>query len=178
MAIQFVVEDGTGLSNATSYTDLAFANQYIEDYVSDVTAWNAATDDQKKQALNRATTFLDLQYTPLQGYRILEAQSLNWPRNYVTDRDGYAVDSDVVPVRVKQATVEVANYIINGNEVFAQLDSEGKLKAETIRIDVITIQKQWTGSNVTASLKAKIDGYIAEFLSSGGSKVNAEVRRG
>jgi len=181
MAINFVVEDGTGLSNATSYIAIADANQYVEDYVADSTDWSAASDDVKKQALNVASQFIDLQYVPLQGVRLKEAQALNWPRAYVTDRDGYSVDSDIVPQRVEYATVEVALYFVSNGEVYSQLDSEGRLQAQRITIDVITIQKQWSGSNPQSSLKSKVDGFLAEYMSGGGNGnpgVNAEVRRG
>ncbi len=181
MAINFIVEDGTGKSDATSYADLVFADQYVEDYVSDSTDWDAASDAVKQQALNRGALFLDVNYgQSLQGYRLLKAQSLDFPRTGVLDRDDYSVDTDIVPVKWKQAAVEAGVYAVSNTQLFAQLDSEGKLKGEEIKIDVITIKKQWTGSNVTASLKSKIDGLVSEFLSSGaaGGGITAEVRRG
>lgn len=181
MAINFVVEDGTGLSDATSYISLADADQYVEDYVANASDWNSAVDDVKKQALNVASQFIDIQYVPLQGVRIKEEQALNWPRSYVIDRDGYSVDSDIVPKRVEQAAVEVALYFITNGEVYSQLDSEGRLQAQRITIDVITIQKQWSGSNPQSALKSKVDGFLSEYMSGGGNGnpgLNAEVRRG
>jgi len=178
MAITFVVENGTGKSDSTSYSDLAYAEQYVLDYVTSPTDWNGATDDEKKQALNIASRYLDSKYgAVLQGYKKLSTQSLQWPRTYVVDRDGNSIDYDSIPDKWKQATVEVAVYSIGGNDLFANLDSGGALKAEKIKIDVITIEKQWSGSNEQSTVTSKIDGLVDEYLKSG-SAVTTEVRRG
>lgn len=179
MAVTFIVEDGTGKSDATSYSDLAFAEQYVEDYITDSTDWDGATNDVKEQALNIASRYLDVQYgLILQGYRYLDTQALDWPRSYVVDRDGYSIDTDEIPVRWKQATVEVAVYVVSNGEVFSELDSEGKLQAEEITIDVITIKKQWAGTNTSSAVKSKVYGLVSEYLKSGSGGLSAEVRRG
>ena len=56
MALEFVVEDGTGLEDATSYADIAEADQYFEN-VAD-TDWTG-TDDVKKAALNEGARYID-----------------------------------------------------------------------------------------------------------------------
>ena len=52
-----IVEDGTGLTNSTTYITLAAANEYHRIRGSEV--WNDATDEEKVVALIRATQYVD-----------------------------------------------------------------------------------------------------------------------
>ena len=72
MAIQFVVETGAALSNATSYVSIAEYKQYYENRGIDYTAVADATIQAK---LNIATEYIDNNYT-FSGRIVDEDQAL------------------------------------------------------------------------------------------------------
>lgn len=75
MAANFTPEDGTGLPDANSYTNLAFADQYFLDRA--VTTWTGA-DSVKQSALVRATDYVESRFK-FAGDSFSETQSLFFP---------------------------------------------------------------------------------------------------
>ena len=58
MAIQFIIEDGTGKTDATAYVDVAAADQYLEN--SDrKTAWTAFSTKERQTALIQGADYID-----------------------------------------------------------------------------------------------------------------------
>ncbi len=115
----FVVEDGTGLTNANAYIAVAFADAYFAD--RGIEAWSDIDDSAiKQQAIVRATDYLDLRYRDaFKGDPATDAQALLWPR--VAERAScvlpgfYSVGSAdssfptaQVPVAVQKACAEYA----------------------------------------------------------------------
>jgi len=103
MAIQFVVEDGTGLSTSTSYVTLAEFRQYWENKGTNY----AVTSDVTLQAwLNEATAYADL--TRCWGGSLVdEDQALSVPRTGWVDVYGRDLD-DSVPTYLKNGVCELA----------------------------------------------------------------------
>lgn len=92
----FIVEDGTGLSNANSLCDVVFANAYFTDRA--VTAWTG-TDVIKQANLIKATDFIVTRFDPFfKGERLQATQALSFPR----------LGTDEVPELVKKACCEYA----------------------------------------------------------------------
>ena len=111
-----------------AYCDVAFADAYFT-FRFGGEAWNDGTftDTQKESLLVRATTTLDtFRYG---GYKTSGTQPLKWPRSGLVDDEGYAVANNVVPMRVKQATCEMAYWFWTEEDRFMsdtelrQLDS-------------------------------------------------------
>lgn len=96
----FVAEDGTGLENANSLCDVAFADAYFADRV--VTAWTG-TDAVKQGALIRATDYVEGRWaTKFKGdEQFPETQALSFPRTDI----GW---DDAVPTGIKRAVAEYA----------------------------------------------------------------------
>lgn len=103
----FVAEDGTGLANANSLCDLAFADAYFAD--RQVTAWlttttgTARSDTSRQGALIKATDYVEGRWAnKFYGeIQFPETQELSFPRLYI-EEDG------TVPVLVKKAVCEYA----------------------------------------------------------------------
>jgi hypothetical protein len=123
MALTVVKEDGTGMSSANSYADVADGDIYFEGHLY-ASAWTAASEDTKGAALIMATRLVDTQFQ-FNGYRAHETQSLQWPRERCPDPDRNAVTSslqspvlssfvpnDVVPVGVCWAVCEMARELL------------------------------------------------------------------
>lgn len=110
MSFSFVVENGTGLSNATSYASVADADAYfVIDRVFCET-WAAINPTDKEYRLAWATRILD-QKVRWNGIKTVEDSALSWPRSGVCDRNGIPIDSGVIPTQLKQALFELAKYI-------------------------------------------------------------------
>jgi hypothetical protein len=68
--------------------------------------WDGADDERKSAALIQAARWMDtLQWL---GRKATREQALAWPREGVTDTDGYEVPKDEVPQRVREANAEFA----------------------------------------------------------------------
>lgn len=109
MAIEFVVEDGTNKSDATSYTTVEFFRQYWENRGVD---YSVKTDAEVQAKLNVATQYLDNLYT-WKGYKETGSQALEFPRDWLYDRNGYD-QAGVVPDALQKAVCEAAAYELDG----------------------------------------------------------------
>lgn len=105
----FVVEDGTGVADANSYADVAFADAYFLDRAN--ATWAGAVASAKEAALIKATDYMELRFKDRwKGNLAPEATTLSFPRQYLYDRRGELVDfaTDGIPTDIKKATVEYA----------------------------------------------------------------------
>lgn len=101
--MSFVVEDGTGLANATSYIAVATADDYFTD--RGVAEW-VGTDPVKQGALIRATDYIDKKYgSRFLNDRLTEIQALEFPRT---------VFDPIMPVVLQYACAEYALRALSG----------------------------------------------------------------
>jgi hypothetical protein len=102
----FVVEDGTGLPDATSYTSVEYFRSYFEDNGNEVAV--AMQDADIEIALNQATTYMEATYKSSYVGRITKrSQALQWPRNGVRE-NGWYVYNYTIPINVQKACCEFA----------------------------------------------------------------------
>lgn len=102
-----VVEDGTGKEDAVSYASVADADSYHA--ARGNTTWSSATTDAKEKALVKATDYIEQRFSQrFVGNRNTQEQALSWPRTDGTDRNGFALASDAVPLSVVRACCEYA----------------------------------------------------------------------
>lgn len=174
----FVVETGTGVTGATSYISIANADIYVTDYIATTTAWEAATDDETKLALNLASRYLDRKYgRRYKGdVRLLYTQGLLWPRLGALTDDGDDLGNDEVPTILEHATVEVANYFIVNDAIYPDADNKGSIKRKKVKIDVLEIDTEYLGSEVKPATAKLIDDLMWELLD--GSASGIKIYRG
>lgn len=117
-----VLDTTVGGANANSYCSLADAAAYNDNhpYGSD---W-AGSDDTLSRALILATALLDqhvewktgrgwIPSAGLVGGGVVSmTQRLLWPRYGVLGRNGFVIDSTVIPTEVRDATAEFARLIL------------------------------------------------------------------
>lgn len=103
----FIVEDGTGKPDATSYVSVEEA-EGLMDRIPDAykASWLAMDEYQKQQVLVWGTQlFDDYIYFPCHPtQRVSQYQALNFPSYGVFNQDGYQVGTNAVPPFVKRAT--------------------------------------------------------------------------
>ena len=102
----FTPEDDTGLIDANSYADVAFADAYFSERGIDT--WTGSASE-KQQALVKGTDYIESRFGGEFG-GIIEfpetPQALAFPRLRLYDQNDLAVSG--VPTKLKQATCEYA----------------------------------------------------------------------
>ena len=132
----FVVETGAGLSNANSYASVSAADSYVAD--RGIAGWTALSTTIKQQSLVNATDYLEATYrSAWKGNRVSETQALSWPR-YNVVVDGFNFASNVVPLQVVNACIEMAIRASAGETLLA--DQGQRVRRE--KIDVIEVEYQ------------------------------------
>jgi hypothetical protein len=130
-----IVETGSGKPNANSYISLEEANSYFENKRLNSSSWTSTSDANKKIALKMATSVLDHE-VQWKGEKRYTAGSLRWPRNWVYDDDGALLSNDYVPSTVREATAEMALWLL-GQDRFTNRSGIGLKK---LRVDVIELE--------------------------------------
>ena len=107
MAIIFDATIGGEFAN--SYCDKAFADAYASNQHWQA-AWFAVLGEARQVALISATKWLET--VSYSGTRCTATQALAWPRSG-SSCDGVASTCDIIPLKIRQAEVELAYQLIN-----------------------------------------------------------------
>lgn len=108
----FVAEDGTGLSNANAFADVAFFKTYHDDRGNSYTT--LSSDTLIQQVLVRASDYIQRRFgTKFVGLPLNDSQTLAWPRQDAYYPSGWAIEG--IPLEVKQATAEYALRAVSGS---------------------------------------------------------------
>ena len=137
----FVVEDGTGLDNATSYVsvDEADAYQALNAYGS---AWTGYTEARKQSGLVNATQYIDITFN-YRGTRLRQEQRLEFPRTYST-QDVYDIRTPIrqinrmVPRLIKEATIVLAGHVLSSN-IETLVNAEGGSSGESGQLRSLSV---------------------------------------
>jgi len=168
MAATFVVEDGTGKTDANSYVSLADADQYHENN-SGSTTWSGATDANKQKALRLATQYVDARYNGRwRGFQATSTQALAWPRMSAYDNEGYIYDSDAVPQRLADAVSELALRVIDGDTLFEDQSKPGVIKTKSVRAGPISRTIEYMGGMNQAKKYPLIEALLAPLILASG----------
>ena len=166
----FVVEDGTGKSDAVSYVTLAEADEYHARRNN--ATWLALTHGQKEAALVNATTYMAQKYRlRWKGDRVSSTQALDWPRNFVQYADyayvtrngaqqigGYFYyPADDVPVEIKNACCDLAVYVLSGALYGEQGQSVKREKVGPLEVE-------YQDYSTAGRTYPAVDGMLAPFF--------------
>lgn len=166
-----IVEDGTGKSDAESYSSVADATTYHT--ARGNAAWAAlASDTIREQLLRKATDYMVATYrTRWAGYRKTTTQAVDWPRYEVPILDSategtYAAfyASDEVPTAVARACAELALRAIDG-DLAADLDVP--VTSEQVGPISVTYAE---GARQTKTYRA-VDAMLAPFFEASGGMI-------
>ena len=174
----FVVEDGTGLTNATSYVSVADADDYLTVKPDAVIAdWVALTSGQKQDYLMWATRLLDQRGT-FQGQKTVEESALRWPRAWVYDRDSLLLPDDEIPEQIEAATVEIAFNLLDQSVDPSSPGSGSSGGIKSLKADVVEIEYFEGGSASNNAFPKGINDILAPLgsISGGGPGFGRIVR--
>jgi hypothetical protein len=151
-----------GASNAVAYDTAANADAYFT--ARGITTWTG-TEAAKEAALVRGCDYLERRYRGRWvGYSSTEAQSLSWPRAYVSDFDGYAIDGDEVPEAVKRANFEAALLILTGTDLEPVLDRGGAPIRNRVKAGPVESETEYSAGAPARATITAIDGLLRDFL--------------
>ncbi len=122
-----IIENGLCVTNADSYVDLEFANNYFS--TRQVTSWEDLEDSDKEVYLIKATDYVDNAFE-WKGIKKTQNQSLKFPRSNLFDNDGYEVTT--IPTCLQNAICECVIILLQGKETFKTENANGKVTSERI----------------------------------------------
>jgi len=165
--MSLIVEDGTGLSTATSYVSLVDAAAYFA--ARGISTWTGA-DALKEAALTRGSFALDGMYANRwPGVRMSSDQAFDWPRYDAFDQDGYLLDG--LPIAIVNAACEAA---------LSELVSAGSLTAASTsgvkREKVGPLETEYFSSSGSSPVYKTISSALSRIVRSVGAGVT--FRRG
>tara|TARA_R110002020_G_scaffold284245_1_gene499847 strand:+ start:229 stop:738 length:510 start_codon:yes stop_codon:yes gene_type:complete len=108
-----VVEDGTKVVGANSYVTMA---EYI-DYAASLNLTVTDTQAFRTQII-KAAQFIGGLESVLKGDTTEKNQPMAYPRNALTDIDGWSYDNNEIPPQVKQAQLSLAVDINSGEDLW------------------------------------------------------------
>lgn len=131
-----IVEDGSIVTGANSFVDLAFANSYFE---SDLYAheWTLDGDERREKALKMAARYI-YQNFKFDGELVEKDQPMYFPRTGVINPDtGDEYLETEIPLILKQAQCEMALFLLT-NDVNALKSQGNAVKRE--KADVVEVE--------------------------------------
>ena len=105
--------------------------------------WMQASVLDKEWALIEAAAYLQATYRWV-GDKASQAQTMDWPRVNAVDGDGFAITSDVVPQKVKDAQALLALEALADDLLPAEARG-GAVKLKRERVDVIEEETEYFG---------------------------------
>jgi hypothetical protein len=153
------VEDGTGLSDADSYADAVFADNYL---LYRNSLWAGKTEAEKNAALVIGTDYINNMFQ-WKGVKKTQEQALAFPREHLVDNDGYTVCG--IPMKLKQAVCDAASACINGDTLFQTDDEKGAVVSESVSGAVsisYDVSKKKSGSTVYQTINKRLTGLFID----------------
>lgn len=141
-----VIEDGTGLANAESYIDVAFADAYF--LKRGITQWDGLTN--KEALIIRAMDYIENNYT-YQGTKLVSTQALQFPR--------LICGKTVYPIALKNAVCELA---LKSNEEDLLQDISKSVISEKVG----ELEVKYDSNQDDNKIFTKANQYLAPYLAS------------
>ncbi len=160
-----IVEDGTSKTDSESYASVADADAYFTGRTGSST-WAATTSTTalKEQALRDATDYIEETYNArFRGRKSDEDQALSFPRYHLVDYDGYAIDSDEIPTKLKRATMELAVRAL-GQDLQPDLDSPGEIAEEESTVGSLSKRTKYVGGKGNLKSYRVVRMLLREFV--------------
>lgn len=163
-----VVEDGTGLTNSDAYVSVADCSTYFTNRQGSTT-WSASTADPQEAAIRNATAYLNRRYATLwRGRRVEETQAMAWPRAFITDHDGFAVESDSVPQEVIDACCELAVMALS-EDLLPDLTETGIISEESVSVGSVRSTTKYEGGKSQIKRYRKVETLLRGLLKVSGT---------
>jgi hypothetical protein len=157
-----VVETGAGLSNADALASVAFCDSY---HLARLNSTWVGSDEEKESAIRRATMYLSDSVT-WSGIRTKgRDQALAWPRASTFDKEGFGIDTDIIPIEIKNACAELAlQELVSPGSMTPTVTISATRKREKIG----AIEVEYANASLPASSRVpamlRVQALIAPFI--------------
>ena len=163
---QLIIEDGSVVANANSFTTDAEFNTYASLRNLDV----PATQPDREALLILAMDYLFSKEQELKGSRVSVDQVLPYPRRGVC-ANGFNIPSDAIPLSLKSAQMELA---VQANASALLVTGETQNLA-SFNVDGVYSESYFSGGNWTQVRTDRADAYLDPLTKNNGSN-NIMVR--
>lgn len=160
----FIVEDGTGLTNSTSYATVSEISDYLDRYKTASTSptWFDLTETNQERIAIRGTLGIDNKFRTLwKGSKSNYDQARDWPRSNVYDASGQFVDWDSIPQLLKNCLGEYCKELADGNDPLENLDRGGEIASESVQG---AVSVSYFGSATPGTQYRLIESMLSDFL--------------
>lgn len=154
-----------GGTASDTYATLAEATAYAGDQGTDAAAAWLAASTKQEGTLRQAARILDAM--TWKGLKLTLQQSMEWPRAWVTDKNGLPVATNVVPVQVKNAQCELAIRLLASDRA----DEDPRM---TIHEKVGSIEVEYASGARPRVVPGFVTTLCGQFLQGGGGVVPME----
>jgi hypothetical protein len=159
----FIVEDGTGKSDANAYLAVADANAYWADH-GNPAAWTGANDATKELGLRAAADFLDRQYAGCwRGDRSSGTQRLAWPRLNVWI-DGHLLSAAPLPRELREAAAELAYRHVVSGDLMPDVADPSRIVSESVSVGPISKSVTYAGGKAVTAYRRTVESLVAPLL--------------
>jgi len=159
-----IVEDGSIVANANSYVDLTFARAYATARGFDL----PAVDVDLEALLLRAVDYLEAKRAKFQGTKTEPlTQTMQWPR-YNVEIDCSNIDSDYIPVELKNAQSQLAVELNSGVDIQPTKEAGSFVIEDTVG-PLTTIYSEKIGIGSQPSISS-VDSLLAPLYSACGQR--------
>lgn len=167
------IDATVGGANSNSYVTEAEADAYWDANFHNDT-WTALSSADKQTLCIMATRTLD-DWIDWIGQKSDDDQALRWPRYGVVDRDGYTIDSDVLPQFLKNATSELANHLYTYNPSSSP-DTQGFSRIKVDVLELVIDKADRDGETVIPDSVLAMVEYYGQVRERGGPSTVSLVR--
>lgn len=158
-----VVEDGSGLVNAESFSSIADVTDYLERRNRE-TAWLALSEAEQEAKLRDTTDYLVNKYRgQWRGWIVSTLQSLPFPRLEVVDEEGRTLTG--VPDILIACQCELINLAMS--DPFVDVVTASAIKRERDKLDVLESEVEYVGGKSTRPKYVKVHEMIKPLLKTG-----------
>lgn len=160
-----IVEDGTGVPGANSYVSL----EYVRSFAS-IRGVDLPEDDTELSYLI-INSFDYIETFEFKGRKKELDQATQWPRSGVVI-DGFVLPDDSIPDSLKKAQSQASVETLSGD-----LMPNPSLAIKKEKVDVLEVEYQVAAPEGVEPSFPKVDAFLRDLLTSGGSGLRVRVKR-
>lgn len=169
-----IVEDGSGVVDAVSYVDVAYADAYFAS--KNWADWAGFSQEQKEGFLVTASAFADAKFgSKFKGRPLNLEQGLEFPRANAYDR--YSRPITGVPNKFMIAVCEYAQQASAGS-LYTETIVDTTIKSETTKVGPVTTSTTYVDGRTQSPYKTFVyaDNLMKPYLAGAGSGQRRVIR--
>lgn len=159
-----IVETGAIVAGANGYITVA----YLDDYWLNRNVVLSQTTEEKEAAIIISTQYVDLNNS-WKGHIVSDAQSLDFPRYGIIDKEGRLLPSDEIPLQLQSAVAEYASRQMD-SAIQPDVEDTGAIKSLMTKLDVLEKKTEYqdgTGGYFGIKKYPLADNYLVGLTSGG-----------